>query len=353
MVDWAVFNHVAPQLFVCLMTLLVATFNPQLLLFILVQILFGRQQGCHLKIASAHATRGGHAVRVVLEQFHPESTWVENFRSGSQILQHLRKKNSTLKPSDSPSPSSTPESHKASQGPDLLPMRNSATTGVLPDPDRSFQGSERRSSPVPEVVVSRAEFEIPSPGLHLAINACAAAAVATSLGMPLRMAGRSFSKYSPIAMRSRLEVVGGIQLLDDTYNSNPMSLEAGLHLLGSMECEGERVALLGDMLELGSVRRQAHLDALALCKNLNIHKVGLVGPSFSEAARSPGLEKGNCEFAIFQDSEELAANVGELVRRGDVVLVKGSRGMEMEIAANVVRNMARLGFSQYSDVNLP
>jgi UDP-N-acetylmuramyl pentapeptide synthase len=165
---------------------------------------------------------------------------------------------------------------------------------------------------------SRVDFEILSPGMHLAMNACAACAVAIALGVPLETAGNSVSKFTPIGNRSRLEEAGGIQFIDDTYNSNPSSLQAGLNI-----------------------------DALSLCKQLNFDMVGIVGPIFSESACSTEFDKGNCVFTSFKNADELAAKTAELLRPGDAVLVKGSRGMKMEMVANAIRSMDHVGDYQH------
>ncbi|CAM6092906.1 unnamed protein product [Calypogeia fissa] len=300
-----------------------------------VHILFGSHQGCHVKVADAQATKGGHAVKIVLEQSFPESVFVEDCSSGSQILEQLRENARKFTTSNSQS-----MSYKTSPGSNLMPRCNMNSQSI----QQRQQSTEKCSSPPDMQLVSRMELEIPSPGLHLVINACAAAAVAVSLGVPLENVVNSLSKYSPIGMRSRLEIIGGVQLIDDTYNSNPMSLESALKLLGSMDCKGgRRVALLGDMLELGSVSKRAHMDALALCTELKLDIVALVGPCFLEAvaASSSGLLKEeSCIIYMFEDAKELAAKVMEIWRPGDVVLVKGSRGMKMEIAAHAIRTMA-------------
>jgi UDP-N-acetylmuramoyl-tripeptide--D-alanyl-D-alanine ligase len=199
-----------------------------------------------------------------------------------------------------------------------------------------------RSTSSHSALDSRVEMEILSPGLHLAMNACAACAVAIALGVPLMTAGNSVAKFTPIGNRSRLEEVGEVYLIDDSYNSNPLSLQAGLNLLASLDCKGRRVAFLGDMLELGTISQKAHIDALSLCKQLNFDMIGLVGPLFSEAARSKEFEKRNFVFASFKNSEELAFKTAELLRPGDAVLVKGSRGMKMEMVASATRSMGRV-----------
>ncbi|KDO69915.1 hypothetical protein CISIN_1g0113662mg, partial [Citrus sinensis] len=81
------------------------------------------------------------------------------------------------------------------------------------------------------------KFVIPSPGLHLAINACAAAAVATLFGVSLAQVGISLSNFSPVQMRSELLVSrSGIKIVNDAYNANPISTRAAIDLLKDIAC---------------------------------------------------------------------------------------------------------------------
>ncbi|PQP98362.1 UDP-N-acetylmuramoyl-tripeptide--D-alanyl-D-alanine ligase-like [Prunus yedoensis var. nudiflora] len=86
----------------------------------------------------------------------------------------------------------------------------------------------------------RVEFVIASPGLHLALNACAAAAVATLLGVSLSEIGNRLSAFSPVHMRSELEVGrNGIKIVNDAYNANPVSTKAAIDLLESIDMIAE------------------------------------------------------------------------------------------------------------------
>ncbi|KAL1107157.1 hypothetical protein V6Z11_D03G024300 [Gossypium hirsutum] len=88
--------------------------------------------------------------------------------------------------------------------------------------------------------ISRVEFVIPTLGLHMAVNDCAAAAVATSMGVP-------------VSLRSEFVVAeSGIKIVNDAFNANPISTKAGIDTLKNINCDGKRVAILGDMFELGT-----------------------------------------------------------------------------------------------------
>ncbi|CAK9200714.1 unnamed protein product [Sphagnum troendelagicum] len=185
-------------------------------------------------------------------------------------------------------------------------------------------------------VISTVEFEISSPGRHLAMNACAAAAVATSLGVPLTSIGQSLSRYKPVGMRCRLEELG-LQtfLINDCYNSNPVSAAAALQLLLSMHTL-RRIAILGDMLELGAISIDAHKEILQLCCDLELDLVVVLGPCFSTAAESIAAAK----ILTYSNAEALADHIVGLITPGDTVLVKGSRGMQMEVIVNAIKAQA-------------
>jgi len=173
-----------------------------------------------------------------------------------------------------------------------------------------------------EVRGERLVARIPSPGHHLALDACAAAAVGVALGVSLDEIAAGLSRYEPVGMRMRVEAVGPVTVLNDAYNANPASMKAALRTLASIEGR-RRIALLGDMLELGSIEGQAHDDVARFAASLDLEVLGLCGPRMSaaavevEALRSP-------------DSIALGEAVAQAVRPGDVVLLKGSRGARME-----------------------
>ncbi len=104
---------------------------------------------------------------------------------------------------------------------------------------------------------------VPSPGRHLALDACAAAAVGWVLGVDTDSIAAGLGRYQPVGMRMRVEQRGGITVLNDAYNANPASMRAALETLAAIRGR-RRVALLGDMLELGAGEDQAHREIVEL-----------------------------------------------------------------------------------------
>jgi len=164
------------------------------------------------------------------------------------------------------------------------------------------------------------------PGRHIVSNTLAAAAVALADGMPLRdVAGALGKARVPL----RLQVHrgrGGCTILDDTYNASPASMAAALDLLA--EIPGRRVALLGDMRELGPAEHEGHqaVGRRAAETADVVHTVGALGGVIADAAR----EFGHRDVHHYDTKEEAARAVAADLRPDDVVLLKASRAMAFE-----------------------
>jgi UDP-N-acetylmuramoyl-tripeptide--D-alanyl-D-alanine ligase len=168
---------------------------------------------------------------------------------------------------------------------------------------------------------------IDSPGLHLAHNACAAVAIARVLRVPFDEIGPALNRYAPVGMRLRIEDgPGGIRVINDAYNANPMSMAAALRTLAAVpRTDGvRRIALLGDMLELGGDEHAQHAAMIDLAASLDLDLVGLAGPRFAKAAGP------DANHLLAPDAVSLGKAVRDHLSPGDVVLLKGSRGMALE-----------------------
>ena len=173
---------------------------------------------------------------------------------------------------------------------------------------------------------------IPSPGLHLAHDAAAAIAVGFALHVPPGEMSARIAAYQPVGMRSRVEEgPRGLRVINDAYNANPMSTAASLRTLAAV-AGARRVALLGDMLELGDQEDGAHEEALALALSLGLDLVGVAGPAYGRAAAA----LNDPRLAVAPDAPALAALLADRLAPGDLVLLKGSRGMGMERALQML-----------------
>ena len=169
-------------------------------------------------------------------------------------------------------------------------------------------------------------------GEHNAMNAAAAAATALALSYTFEEISRGLSAARPYAHRSRLVAgAGGITILDDCYNASPASMEAALATLAGLKKGGSlrAIAVLGDMLELGAFEEEAHLT-LGKKARESVDLVAFFGPrsrlSFEEYSSSPS----SCPSAHFTEVQPLLAWLRPRLVAGDVLLVKGSRGMKLE-----------------------
>ncbi len=185
----------------------------------------------------------------------------------------------------------------------------------------SFDRIDGGSRVVFELDGTKLELEFPFTARHQAENAVPALLAVQALGLPLPH-GRVDVELS----RWRGEespLPGGGLLINDAYNANPTSMRAALEHLA--EHPGRRVAVLGEMAELGSGAPQYHREVGELVQSLGIEAVLAVG----EQARSYGGQ-----FA--RDANEAAEKIGDLVQPGDVVLVKGSRAVGLEVVADAI-----------------
>jgi len=176
-------------------------------------------------------------------------------------------------------------------------------------------------------------IDLQVPGRHNAYNALAAAAVGDVLGVPWPGIQEALGGFQAVAMRSRVTRHGGVRLIDDSYNANPDSEEAALEVLGSMQGQ-RRLAVLGDMLELGPRAAELHARvgrrAAAVQVDLLL-TTGLLSRETVSAARLAGLTADRARH--LPDRDALGDALMAEVRDGDVILVKASRGMGLDQVA--------------------
>ncbi|MWV54490.1 UDP-N-acetylmuramoyl-tripeptide--D-alanyl-D-alanine ligase [Chlorobium phaeovibrioides] len=172
------------------------------------------------------------------------------------------------------------------------------------------------------------EIRLNFTGRHNVLNALAAATVGIFFGIEPREVRRGLEGLVPREGWKRLEVVsaGGVTLLNDTYNANPDSMRLAIDALLDMPCQGRRIAVIGDMLELGDAGPGEHE---AMGKYLAGSSVDMIF-SFGELAGSICfLNPGRCR-GHFTSREKLFDALSRELEEGDTVLFKGSRGMKLE-----------------------
>ncbi len=163
------------------------------------------------------------------------------------------------------------------------------------------------------------------------MNLLAAVAVGLTFGLRLEEMGPAAAGLRPSAMRGRLVTLpGGVRLYDDSYNSSPRALESALKSLGALPAP-RKVAVLADMLELGEDEREFHRQAGDAVVRWGFDVLVAVGPlaaHIADEAANSGFRQDR--ILLFPDAEAAAARIDGIVRDGDLVLVKGSRGMKMD-----------------------
>ncbi len=176
------------------------------------------------------------------------------------------------------------------------------------------------------------EFVIKSLSHHDAVNALAALALGRAFGVGLSDAARALKKCAPLPGRGNvLRTRKGGFLIDESYNANPVSMDRALETLAWWASPVRKLAVLGEMMELGPYSKQYHGELGEKAARAGVHLLVAAGPSAKEVISSAvraGLPKENALRA--GDSREAARLVKKLVRRNDWVLVKGSRAMGLE-----------------------
>jgi UDP-N-acetylmuramoyl-tripeptide--D-alanyl-D-alanine ligase len=186
----------------------------------------------------------------------------------------------------------------------------------------------------------RVVLDVPFSQAHLRRNLLAAVAAAMALGVHPN--GRIELALSP-GRGEPLQLDDGVTLIDDSYNANPLSVRAALDhlrdLAGASAQARRRIAVLGDMLELGPDERRFHAEIGEHARRAGVDVLVTVGPLAAEMA---GAIDG--ETHVLDDAAQAAELLPELVRPGDVVLVKGSRGVALELVCRALAPRAPDGY---------
>ncbi len=174
-------------------------------------------------------------------------------------------------------------------------------------------------------------------GKHFVENALAVLLTIHSLSLDLARATTALQDWQPPTGRGETWLVDEITLIDDAYNANPLSVRAGLDVLSTAQGQ-RRVALLGDMLELGSEEQKLHTDIAQYPAIHAIDVVFCVGPLMKNLYDALPPEKRGDWCAT---SAEMARTLAQKLHKQDVVLVKGSLGSKMGLLVNVIKSMGK------------
>jgi UDP-N-acetylmuramoyl-tripeptide--D-alanyl-D-alanine ligase len=170
----------------------------------------------------------------------------------------------------------------------------------------------------------RCRAQLPVPGIHMVQNALLAVAAGRAFGLSLEEAAAGLASTPLTRARLQIKQINGVQFLDDSYNANPDSMKAALQTLIELDTDGKRIAVLGEMRELGKETQRGHEEVGEAAAAFGIdHLIGIgeMGGVIARAARRAGLQNS----ATVGSTSEAAGVLGEIAQPGDLVLIKGSR----------------------------
>jgi UDP-N-acetylmuramoyl-tripeptide--D-alanyl-D-alanine ligase len=201
--------------------------------------------------------------------------------------------------------------------------------------DRGIEGTRAHvSTPAGE-----GDFQIPLVGEGNLANVLAATAVAITWDVPLQAVIERAGGLRPARRRGEVKALGkGVTLVDDSYNSSPAALKRALASLSRDTRHRRRIALLGEMLELGEHADRLHDECGAAAASSGLAALIMVGGTSAQRMAEGAARAGMSNDAIryYRTADEAAASVAGLIQPGDVVLVKGSRGIRMDLVADRV-----------------
>ena len=175
----------------------------------------------------------------------------------------------------------------------------------------------------------RCRAQLSVPGLHMVQNALLAIAAGRAFGLSLEECAAELAAAPLTRARSQIKDIGGVQFLDDSYNANPDSMKAALRTLVELDADGKRIAVLGEMRELGDQSERGHREVgetAAVLKIDQLIAIGDIAAAIADAAGQAGLRK----TTIVKSTSEAAEVLGEIAAPGDLVLIKGSRAARTE-----------------------
>ena len=175
----------------------------------------------------------------------------------------------------------------------------------------------------------RCRAQLAVPGIHMVQNALLAVAAGRVFGLSLEDCAAGLVAAPLTKARLQIKEIGGLQFLDDSYNANPDSMKAALHTLVELDSDGKRIAVLGEMRELGGESERGHREVGETAAALKIDHLVVIGETaaaIADGARRAGLQN----TAVVRSTSEAAELLHDIIAPGDLVLIKGSRAARME-----------------------
>lgn len=176
----------------------------------------------------------------------------------------------------------------------------------------------------------RGALQLPLPGAHNVLNALVAIAIAEHFGRDWAAIKAALEKVHPAPMRSERLQIGGVWLINDTYNANPASMIAAVRALVAQPTPGRRILVLGDMLELGQHSSDYHRNLGIMIDAAGVDWLLTVGPHAEAIGQGAPQLNARGGVAHFASADRAAQHLAQLAEAGDLVLLKASRGMALE-----------------------
>lgn len=171
-------------------------------------------------------------------------------------------------------------------------------------------------------------INLPTFGIHTAQNALSAAAVGLKFGVSLKKIKSALEAFKSYDKRMQVIEIDGYTIINDTYNASPESMKMAIQTMSMMKGYFQKVAVLGDMLELGEFSEKFHRELANYLKENGIQKVFFFG-EFTKSSFEEAL-KLECDAKHFDDKKQIADEIKKTIPEGSLILLKGSRKMKME-----------------------
>lgn len=173
-------------------------------------------------------------------------------------------------------------------------------------------------------------------GKHNVINSLAGMAISDIMGLNLENAAKGYSSFD--GMRQKvISINDKYTIIDDTYNASPDSMKASINVLDEMEATGKKIAILGDMFELGENSEKYHYEVGTYLATKNIDELVVVGELSQQIVKAVKDAEVGIKCNTLKDNGEVTLFLMSVMAPGDVVLIKGSNGMNMgQIVSNII-----------------
>ena len=177
---------------------------------------------------------------------------------------------------------------------------------------------------------------VPMPGRHMVYNALAGTAAGLIYGLNLEEIRRGIESFESLSGRFHIIEAPRYTVIDDCYNANPVSMKASLQVL--QDGEGRRIAVLGDMAELGEDEKRLHAEVGAFAASLSIDALYCAGPLCASLAEAAKEVRPKLDVRHFYSRDQLMVELPRLLEEGDTVLVKASHSMQFNRIVSMLEN---------------